>query len=80
MNIQKGLKMKQAREGSQPGLEGEAQQVVVHGSRPEQRQHDRHLSERDFFIDNLLVQTHFIIQMIWWTGLAPWEFEFPFFR
>ena len=20
---------------------------------------------------------HFIIVMIWWTGLAPWEFEFP---
>ena len=35
-------------------------------------------SERDFFIDNLLVRIHFIIEMIWWTGLAPWEFEFPF--
>ena len=21
---------------------------------------------------------HFIIEMIRWTGLAPWEFEFPF--
>ena len=21
---------------------------------------------------------HFIIVMIRWTGLAPWEFEFPF--
>jgi len=21
---------------------------------------------------------HFIIVMIKWTGLAPWEFEFPF--
>ena len=31
-----------------------------------------------FFIDNLMVQIHFIIEMIWWTGLAPWEFEFPF--
>jgi len=30
-------------------------------------------------IDNLLVRIHFIIEMIWWTGLAPWEFEFmPF--
>ena len=28
-------------------------------------------AERDFFIDNLLVR----IQMIWWTGLAPWEFD-----
>jgi hypothetical protein len=34
--------------------------------------------ERVFFIDNLLVRIHFIIEMIWWTGLAPWEFEFPF--
>jgi len=31
-------------------------------------------AEREFFIDNLL----FIIEMIWWTGLAPWAFEFPF--
>jgi len=23
--------------------------------------------------DNLLVRIHFIIEMIWWTGLAPWE-------
>ena len=30
--------------------------------------------EGDFFVDNLLV----IIEMIWWTSLAPWEFEFPF--
>jgi len=34
--------------------------------------------ERDFFIDNLLVRLHYIIVMIRWTGLAPWEFEFPF--
>ena len=33
---------------------------------------------REFFIDNLLVQIHFIIVMIGWTGLAPWNFEFPF--
>ena len=32
---------------------------------------------REFFIDNLLVRMHFIIVMIRWTGLAPWEFEFP---
>ena len=24
-----------------------------------------------------LVRIHFIIVMIRWTGLAPWEFEFP---
>ena len=35
-------------------------------------------AERDFFIDNLPVRIHFIIVMIRWTGLAPWEFEFPF--
>ena len=33
--------------------------------------------EREFFIDNLLVRIHYIIVMIKWTGLAPWEFEFP---
>ena len=34
--------------------------------------------ETEFFIDNLLVQIHFVIVMIRWTGLAPWEFEFHF--
>ena len=33
---------------------------------------------REFYIDNLLVRIHCIIAMIRWTGLAPWEFEFPF--
>jgi len=35
-------------------------------------------SERVFFIDNLLVRIHFIIVMIRWTGLAQWDFAFPF--
>ena len=35
-------------------------------------------TERELFIDNLLVRIHVIIVMIWWTGLAPWEFEFHF--
>ena len=35
-------------------------------------------SRESSFIDNLLVRTHFVIVMIWWTGLASWEFEFPF--
>ena len=35
-------------------------------------------AERELCIDNLLVRIHFIIEMIWWTGLAPWEFEFTF--
>ena len=34
--------------------------------------------EREFFIDNLLVRIHFIVEMIRWTGLAPRAFEFPF--
>jgi len=29
-------------------------------------------------LDNLLVRIHFIVEMIGWTGLAPWECEFPF--
>ena len=33
--------------------------------------------ERDFFLEILLVRIHFIIEMIWWTGLALLEFEFP---
>ena len=35
-------------------------------------------SEETFFIDNLLVQIHFIIVMFRWIGLAPRDFEFPF--
>ena len=35
-------------------------------------------TEREFFIGNLLVRIHFILVMIRWTGLAPWEFEYPF--
>ena len=31
-------------------------------------------TERDFVIDNLLVRIHFIIEIILWTGLTPWEF------
>ena len=34
--------------------------------------------EREFFIDNLLVRIHFIIMIVRWTGLTPWEFEFHF--
>ena len=35
-----------------------------------------HLVEREFIIEDLLVRIHFIIKMIRWIGLAPWEFEF----
>jgi hypothetical protein len=34
-----------------------------------------HSREREVFLDNLLVRIRFIIEMIWWTGLTPWEFE-----
>ena len=40
--------------------------------------HSSSASEKEFFIDNLVVRIHSIIVMIRWTGLAPWEFEFPF--
>jgi len=31
--------------------------------------------KREVLIDSLLVRMHLIIEMIWWTGLAPWECE-----
>ena len=34
--------------------------------------------DKEFFIDKLLLRIHFTIEMIWWTGLTPWEFGFPF--
>ena len=39
---------------------------------------DRPCRESEFFIDTVLVRIHCIIVMIRWTGLALWEFEFPF--
>ena len=36
------------------------------------------LLKREFFVDNLLVRIHYIIVMVKWAGLAPWEFESPF--
>ena len=42
------------------------------------REHAHAAPERESFIGNVLVRIHFIIVMIMWTGLAPWEFEFPF--
>ena len=44
---------------------------------PVRNAHDcRVWTETEFYIDNLLVRIHFIIEMIWWTGLVPWEFAF----
>ena len=34
------------------------------------------LMRGEILIDKLLVRIHFIIVIIRWTGLAPWEFEF----
>ena len=45
---------------------------------PKRRRRPCSRSERESFIDNLLVRIHFIIVMVRWTGIAPWEFEFPF--
>ena len=45
---------------------------------PPLHQPNQRVLQREFFIDNLLVRINFIIEMIWWTGLVPWQFEFPF--
>ena len=42
------------------------------------RRVERRPWEREFFINNLLVRIHLIIEMIRRTGLAPWDFELPF--
>ena len=47
-------------------------------SKSSQNQGDCIARTREFFVDNLQVRINFIIEMIRWTGLAPWEFEFPF--
>jgi len=50
-------------------------------SKPSVRKHHPYFSqqraEREFLVDNLLVRFHFMVVMIGWTGLAPWEFPFP---
>ena len=38
-------------------------------SNTSKRKSSLHKQEKEFF--NLLVRIHFIIMMIWWTGLAP---------
>ena len=44
---------------------------------PRRRSIPPSLLKREFFVDNLLVRIHFIIERIRWTGLAPWEFDPP---
>ena len=31
----------------------------------------RGVAEKEFLSKNLVVRVHFIIEMMWWTGLAP---------
>jgi len=63
-----------------PKVEAESGGVISfrRGRRRSPGRPSRTRPEREFFIDNLLVRIHFIIVMIRWTGLAPWEFESPF--
>jgi hypothetical protein len=57
-----------------PPSAGSCPEVLPPIERPTRPVH----TERDFFIDDLLVQIHCIIVMIRWTGLALWEVRFPF--
>ena len=52
--------------------------ILVKGKVAFEKFSARPLTQREFCIDNLPIRIHFIIGMIWWTGLAPWDFEFPF--
>ena len=36
------------------------------------------MKQRELLLDNILVRIHFIIVIIRWIGLAPWELAFPF--
>ena len=66
---------------TEPDLALGERELEVSPDVPEPEQH-RHLPEAhpggEFFIKNVLVRIHFVIRMILWTGLAPWEFEFTF--
>ena len=64
------------RGGGQDGVEAERQRERGLGGSIGRHQHPQ--IERGFVFDNPLVRIHSIIEMIWWTGLAPWEFEIPF--
>ena len=62
--------------GSEFGVQDSVFRVYVYiGSigQPDRWWHNG-LPERKSFIDNLLDRIHYIIEMIKWTGLAPWEF------
>ena len=51
-----------------------SEHLVVHpraGAQPQRAQTRKWSGEREFFIDNLLVPIHLIIEMIWWTLSVP---------
>jgi len=55
------------------------ERVVEEHQHEQRRPHQQAPAGRErVLIDSLLVRIQFIIEMIRWTGLAPWEFEFPF--
>jgi len=53
-------------------------QTIPPGPRGGRDPHRPCCRETEFCVDILLVRDHFTVAMIRWTGLAPWEFEFPF--
>ena len=57
-------------------LEAPPATTVLHPNR--ESRHGYEPRKREFFIDNLLIRIHLIIEMAGWTGPAPWEFEFPY--
>ena len=64
--------------GAESDLPGKAAVELLQKNRP-RRGSARQQRVCDYVeIDNLLVRIHSSIVMIRWTGLAPWEFEFPF--
>ena len=38
----------------------------------------KYLKREGSLLISYWIRIHLIIVMIWWTGLAPWEIEFPF--
>ena len=51
---------------------------TLRGNKPPPAKLAEAKKEGEFIINHLLVRIHFIIEVIWWTGLAPREYEFPF--
>ena len=51
---------------------------VVDGDPRTYLNHKLNGAEMGFRRRTILVRINSIIGMIWWTGLAPWEIEFPF--